>query len=165
MLSTLKRTSVAALAVLAAVTLAACSSPAPAAEAESPSAQPSALPTVSETISLPSEALDWQDLPDGGGIQYANTRGDLLGTGPYEAFVTFPAGTDNPLHTHSDDLPTVILSGTFYAIIDGERTEFGPGSYYDLPADLTHFSGCTADADCLLFQYQSNGFDLLPTDS
>ncbi|WP_082305447.1 cupin domain-containing protein [Leucobacter japonicus] len=118
------------------------------------------LPPVSEALSFPAADLDWVELPGSGGVQYANVRGDLAGSGPYEAFVNFPAGADNPFHTHSQDLPTVVLDGTFYAVIDGERVEYGPGSYYDLPADLEHFSGCTAEKDCLLFQYQADHFDL-----
>lgn len=123
---------------------------------------PAALPPVASAVSLPAGDLDWTELPDSGGVTYANARGDLAGDGPYEAFVEFPAGADNPFHTHSADLPTVVLSGTFYAVVDGTRTEYGPGSYYDLPADLQHHSGCTAEAACLLFQYQSDGFDLVP---
>ncbi|MFD0000449.1 hypothetical protein [Nocardia sp. NPDC127526] len=33
----------------------------------------------------------------------------------------------------------------------------------NLPADLPHFSGCAPGVDCLLFQYQSYQFDLVPT--
>ena len=69
---------------------------------------------------------------------------------------------DNALHQHSQTLPTVVLSGTFYAVIDGKRTEYPAGAYYKLPADLVHESGCTAAADCLLFQYQADAFDLKP---
>jgi anti-sigma factor ChrR (cupin superfamily) len=159
------KTAAVALGVVAA--LAACSfgTGPPASGAADPSGAPevsTVLPPVTSTISFPAGDLDWTELPDSGGVRYANTRGDLAGDGPYEAFVEFPAGADNPFHTHSADLPTVVLDGTFYAEIDGTRTEYGPGSYYDLPADLQHLSGCTAEKDCLLFQYQSDGFDLVP---
>ncbi|GAA1799494.1 cupin domain-containing protein [Leucobacter iarius] len=151
-----------AVMVGAAALLTSCASPTSNTAETSAKSAEAALPTVSKTISLPAADLDWTVLPDSGGVQYANVRGDLSGKGPYEAFVKFPAGADNPFHTHSKDLPTVVLSGTFYAEIDGKRTEYGPGSYYDLPADLEHFSGCTAAAECLLFQYQSDHFDLNP---
>ena len=115
-----------------------------------------------EIISFPVSELHWIVIPDSGGIRYANVRGDLAGDGPYEAFVLFPAGMDTPYHHHSRSIPTVVLKGTFYAMVDGRRTEYPAGSFYDLPAHLRHFSGCAEGVDCLLFQYQDGGFDLVP---
>jgi len=119
---------------------------------------------ATQLISLPAANLKWTEIPETGGIKFANVRGNLAGKGPYEAFVIFPAGKDNPFHTHSQNLPTVVLKGTFYAVIDGKRTEYPAGSFYDLPAKLPHYSGCTKDEDCLLFQYQADHFDLVPLD-
>ena len=110
-----------------------------------------------------SAALRWQDVPGTqGAVSYANVEGDLFGKGPYSAYVKFRKGTNNGLHSHSQTLPTVVLSGTFYAVIDGKRVEYPAGAYYKLPANLVHESGCTAAADCLLFQYQADAFDLKP---
>lgn len=109
-------------------------------------------------ISFPASKLTWIDFV--AGIKYANVRGDLRGTGPYEAFVIFPAGLDNPYHTHSQDLPTVVLKGTFYVTLNGKRTEYPTGSYFKLPANSPHYSGCNTGVDCLLFQYQKDHFDL-----
>ncbi|WP_447591100.1 cupin domain-containing protein [Stenotrophomonas rhizophila] len=116
-------------------------------------------------VSLPSAQLHWQDVPGTqGAVSYANTQGNILsdGEGFYSAFVRFKAGTDNGLHTHSQTLPTVVLSGTFYARIDGKEVLYPAGSYYSLPANRVHESGCKAGTDCLLFQYQANNFDLIP---
>lgn len=116
-------------------------------------------------VSLPVAQLKWQEVPGTqGAVRYANTEGDILsqGKGFYSAFVTFKAGTDNGLHTHTQALPTVVMAGTFYAVIDGKRTEYPAGSYYKLPAKQVHESGCAAGNDCLLFQYQDNNFDLVP---
>jgi len=111
-----------------------------------------------------SAALPWQEVAGThGAVSYANVEGDLFGTGPYSAFVKFRKGTDNGLHTHSQALPTVVLAGTFYAVIEGKRTDYPAGAFYKLPANLVHESGCSAAADCLLFQYQANAFDLLPS--
>ncbi|MEV6769028.1 hypothetical protein AB0N05_10430 [Nocardia sp. NPDC051030] len=115
-------------------------------------------------ISLPTANLTWRELPDTGGIRVADVRGSITGSGPYEAFVKFPAGKDNPMHIHTSNLPTVVLAGTFYAVIDGKRTEYPAGSYYDLPADLPHLSGCEPGTECLLFQHQTDHFDLVPTE-
>lgn len=113
-------------------------------------------------VSFPAADLKWRELAGTGGIKVADVRGSITGKGPYDAFVLFPAGKDNPYHTHSQNLPTVVLKGTFYAIIDGKRTDYPAGSFYNLPANLPHYSGCAAGDDCLLFQYQANHFDLIP---
>ncbi|WP_455826856.1 cupin domain-containing protein [Pseudomonas graminis] len=115
-------------------------------------------------ISKPASTLVWKEVPDSQGILYANVRGDLLGGGPYEAFVRFPGGRDNPNHTHTQTLPTVVLAGTFYSIIEGKTVLYPAGSYYSLPANLKHFSGCRKGPDCLLFQYQADRFDLVPVE-
>lgn len=114
--------------------------------------------------SFPAKDLKWVEIAGTGGIKYANVSGDLTGKGPYEAFVIFPAGKANPFHHHTQGLPTVVMKGTFYAVIDGKRTEYPAGSFYRLPARLPHFSGCAAGEDCLLFQYQADNFDLVPLD-
>ena len=113
-------------------------------------------------VSFPASELTWTELPGSGGVKYANVQGDLAGHGPYDAFVLFPNGANNPYHVHTQDLPTVVLKGTFYAIIDGKRVDYPPGSYYNLPANMPHFSGCATGDDCLLFQYQRDHFDLVP---
>nr|WP_314876683.1 cupin domain-containing protein [uncultured Pseudomonas sp.] len=115
-------------------------------------------------ISVPdSAALTWKSVEGtNDAVRYANVEGDIFGKGPYSAFVEFKKGTDNGLHKHSQTLPTVVLKGTFYAVIDGKRTEYPAGSYYKLPANLVHESGCTAADNCLLFQYQADQFDLVP---
>lgn len=120
-------------------------------------------PAAGPLLSFPAADLAWRELPDTGGIRVADVRGNITGSGPYEAFVKFPAGKDNPMHIHTSDLPTVVLAGTFYAVIDGKRTQYPAGSYYNLPADLPHLSGCESGTECLLFQYQSDHFDLVPT--
>lgn len=116
-------------------------------------------------VSSPVAQLNWQEVPGtNGAVRYANTEGDILsdGKGVYSAFVSFKGGIDNGLHRHSQALPTVVMAGTFYAVIDGKRTEYPAGSFYKLPANLVHESGCKAGQDCLLFQYQDNNFDLIP---
>lgn len=115
-------------------------------------------------VSFPTADLQWRELPGTGGIKVADVRGSITGKGPYDAFVIFPAGKDNPYHKHSQNLPTVVLKGTFYAVIDGKRILYPAGSFYNLPARLPHYSGCEKGEDCLLFQYQADHFDLVPVD-
>lgn len=115
-------------------------------------------------VSAPAAELKWRELPGTGGIKVADVRGSITGKGAYDAFVLFPAGKDNPFHLHTQNLPTVVLKGTFYAIIDGKRIAYPAGSFYNLPARMAHYSGCEKGEDCLLFQYQADHFDLVPVD-
>jgi quercetin dioxygenase-like cupin family protein len=115
-------------------------------------------------VSFPASELQWRELPGTGGIKVADVRGSITGKGPYDAFVIFPAGKDNPYHLHTQNLPTVVLKGTFYAVIDGKRIQYPAGSFYNLPARMPHYSGCEKGDDCVLFQYQADHFDLVPVE-
>lgn len=115
-------------------------------------------------VSFPASDLQWRELPGTGGIKVADVRGSITGKGPYDAFVIFPAGKDNPYHMHTQNLPTVVLKGTFYAVIDGKRIQYPAGSFYNLPARMPHYSGCEKGDDCVLFQYQADHFDLIPVE-
>ncbi|MFD0363453.1 cupin domain-containing protein [Nocardia sp. GCM10030253] len=158
------RTILPALAVAVSATACENTSAAPAPATTSPTpASTAQAPANAPAISFPSGDLVWRDLPDSGGVEFADVRGDLAGHGPYEAFVKFPAGKDNPMHYHTSDLPTVVLSGTFYAVFDGKRIEYPAGSFYTLSAGIPHLSGCEPGTECLLFQYQTDNFDLVPT--
>ena len=121
-------------------------------------------PAVQSLVSFPAADLKWRELPGTGGIKVADVRGSITGKGPYDAFVIFPAGKDNPYHLHTQNLPTVVLKGTFYAVIDGKRIDYPAGSFYNLPANMPHYSGCAKGDDCLLFQYQADHFDLVPVE-
>jgi quercetin dioxygenase-like cupin family protein len=118
-------------------------------------------PVAQPLVSFPAADLQWRELPGTGGIKVADVRGSITGKGAYDAFVIFPAGKGNPYHLHTQNLPTVVLKGTFYAVIDGKRIEYPAGSFYNLSANMPHYSGCAKGDDCLLFQYQADHFDLV----
>ncbi|RST51118.1 cupin domain-containing protein [Variovorax sp. DXTD-1] len=128
-------------------------------------ATPSASTAAPETlVSMPAKDIKWREIAGTGGIRAADMRGSITGNGPYEAFVEFPAGKNNPPHVHTQSLPTVVLSGVFYAIFeDGKKVLYPAGSYYYIPGKLAHRSGCEPGANCVLFQYQADHFDLVPT--
>ena len=122
----------------------------------------------SPLISLPADKLTWKAVPGTQDkVTYANVQGDILGNGYYEAFVRFRGGVDNGYHTHTESLPTVVLSGVFYARIKDAQgklveTAYPAGSYYQIPAGLAHESGCKSKEPCLLYQFQRDHFDLNP---
>ena len=53
--------------------------------------------------------LKWAELPERKGMQFAVLSGDPK-TGPYTQIRKVPAGTDNPLHSHSSEIKNVIIN-------------------------------------------------------
>ena len=106
--------------------------------------------------------LKWIDLPDVKGTQFAVISGDPK-TGPYTQMRRIPAGTDNPLHTHSSQITNVIIQGVLYTGVNsGAAKDFGPGSVIVMPADWVHVSGCRPGSDCLFYQEGKGKFDYHP---
>ena len=54
--------------------------------------------------------LKWVELPERKGMQFAVLSGDPK-IGAYTQIRKVPAGTDNPLHSHSSEIKNVIISG------------------------------------------------------
>lgn len=105
----------------------------------------------------PTTALDWEVTPEG--VAFAALSGDRWSE-PYFAMVRLPAGTVSPPHTKS--------AAMFGLVVEGEMTHtptgaagppIGPGSYYQIPADLAHVSACVSKVDCVTMLYQDGAFD------
>ena len=106
--------------------------------------------------------LKWTELPEGKGMQFALLSGDPK-TGPYTQMRRVPAGTDNPLHSHSSELTNVIISGAWYTGVDpASARDFGPGSIVLMPANWVHVSGCRAGSECVFYQEGKGRFDFKP---
>jgi len=72
--------------------------------------------------------LKWVDLPERKGMQFAVLSGDPK-TGAYSQIRKVPAGTDNPLHSHSSEITNVVISGTWYTGSNSNSAkDFGSGS-------------------------------------
>ena len=56
--------------------------------------------------------LKWTELPERKGMRFAVLSGDPK-TGAHTQMRKVPAGTDNPLHSHSSELKNVIISGVW----------------------------------------------------
>lgn len=108
--------------------------------------------------------LKWVELPERKGMQFALLSGDPR-TGPYTQIRKVPAGTDNPLHSHSTEIKNVIISGVWYT---GANTalakDFGPGSVVIMPGDWVHVSGCRSGSDCVFYQEGKGKFDFKPAE-
>lgn len=126
-------------------------------------AQESAQEQESKTALMVSFTdLKWVELPERKGMQFAILSGDPK-TGAYTQMRKVPAGTDNPLHSHSSELKNVIIGGVWYTGPDAASAkDFGPGSVVIMPADWVHVSGCRAGSDCVFYQEGKGKFDFKP---
>ena len=123
-------------------------------------------PTAEREGSLPLMVsfaeLKWIERPELKGTQFAALSGDPK-TGPYTQMRRVPAGTDNPLHTHSSQTTNVIIQGVLYTGVNlAAARDFGPGSVIVLPADWVHVSGCRAGSDCVFYQEGKGKWDFHP---
>jgi len=123
-----------------------------------------------EVVLMSPEDLKWVDVPappgaptnPAGGAQIANVKGDAF-KGAYSAFAKIPAGQVHPLHTHTSDAISVVVSGTFTVTPEGgAERKLGPGSYFMIPGGVKHASSCAAGAPCVLFQMGPAKFDVKP---
>ena len=105
--------------------------------------------------------MKWTELPERKGMQFAVLSGDPK-TGEYTQVRKVPAGTDNPLHSHSSELKNVIVSGVWYTGADAASAgDFGPGSVVVMPANWVHVSGCRPGSDCVFYQEGKGKFDFV----
>ena len=106
--------------------------------------------------------LKWVDVPDRKGTQFALLSGDP-NTGAYTQIRKVPAGTDNPLHSHSSEITNVIISGLWYTGPNSASAkDYGPGSVVTMPADWVHVSGCRPGSECVFYQQGKGKFDFKP---
>jgi hypothetical protein len=131
------------------------------AKAKSPTSQYDRL------VVMPAGDLKWTDLDPTGapGVKIATLWGDHT-KGAYGAFFKLPAGFAVPLHTHTDDIKVVIVSGTYIQVPEG-RPEFriGPGSYFLQPGgDYRHTTSCDTASECVFFAESPGKFDLKVVD-
>ena len=110
-----------------------------------------------------SSDMKWADLDPKGapGIKIADVWGDHTKSG-YGAFLKFPAGFLAPLHTHTDAIKIVVISGTYTQAPEGKaEMRMGPGSYVFQPGgSYKHTTGCDKASECLIFIESTGPFDL-----
>ncbi len=112
--------------------------------------------------------LKWTDLDPTGapGVKIADLWGNHA-TGAYGAFIKFPAGFAAPLHTHTNAMKLVIVSGTFIQGPEGKpEVRLGPGSYLSQPGgNYRHTTSCDKASECLFFAESNGKFDLKPVEA
>lgn len=74
-------------------------------------------------------------------------------SGPYGAFTRFEAGTENPVHTHPNDIRMVVLEGAYvFTPEDGEEVRVEAGSFFTVPGGVAHVSAGDAEAGALFYE-------------
>jgi anti-sigma factor ChrR (cupin superfamily) len=114
-------------------------------------------------IPIPAADLKWTDLDPVGtpGVKVADLWGDHT-KGPFGAFFKLPAGFAAPLHTHTNDMKLITVSGTYVQAPKGKPAfRLGPGSFLMQPGgNYQHTTSCDAGSDCLFFVESTGAFDL-----
>ena len=122
---------------------------------------------ASGAVIMPAGDVKWTDLDPTGapGVKIADLWGNHA-TGAYGALIKFPAGFSVPLHTHTNDMKAVIVSGTFIHGPEGKpEVRLGPGSYLLQPGgNYRHTTACDKASECLFFAQSNGKFDLKPAD-
>lgn len=118
-----------------------------------------------EAIAWSAADIKWLEMKGGPpGVMYVNLWGDVM-KGAHGAFVKLPAGMKNPLHTHTNTLKLVVISGTFsYTPEGGAQKLLGPGSYLYEPGGVRHTSGTVEGSECVVFQESAGKFDQVPAE-
>lgn len=109
--------------------------------------------------------MKWTALAERPGMQFAILSGNPS-AGAYTQMRKVPAGTDNPLHSHSNELKNVIIKGVWYTGADAASAkDFGPGSVVLMPGNWVHVSGCRPGAECVFYQEGKGKFDFKASDA
>jgi len=118
-----------------------------------------------KAVIMPAGDLKWTDLDPAGapGVKISDLWGDHT-KGAFGAISKFPAGFVAPLHTHTNDLQLVVVSGTFIHTPEGKpEVRLGPGSYLMQPGgNYRHTTSCDKASECVFFIESKGMFDLKP---
>jgi anti-sigma factor ChrR (cupin superfamily) len=120
-----------------------------------------------KAVIMPASDLKWTDLDPAGvpGVKIVDLWGNHA-TGAYGSFMKFPAGFAVPLHTHTNTMKIVIVSGTFIHGPEGKpEVRLGPGSYLmQSGGNYRHTTACDKAAECVFFVEGDGAFDLKPVE-
>lgn len=81
----------------------------------------------------------------------------LAASGCDVLFATYPAGTTIAPHTHDTNNVGVITKGQLILTIGGERTTYGPGDWYHVPAEVEHAAEFETDSAEIEFWFEVDG--------
>ena len=149
------------LAVLIAVAALALS-----ALADQKKASPAGAKSAGTAVLTPADQLKWIEMPNSPpGIKTAILWGDPA-KGPHGALHKFPAGFEAPLHHHTADYRSVVISGTMIITPEGGAAMRLPaGSYSSFTGKRRHTTKCDAASECLIFLDARGPWDVVMEES
>ena len=112
-------------------------------------------------VASPAQSLEFKDTNNG--VRRAIAWGNIA-TGPYGAINQLPAHFTAPLHTHTTAYHGMVISGTMINPFNRQPDppKMGPGSYWFVPAEAIHTTGCASDTPCVFYFHSEGGFDFKP---
>ena len=120
-----------------------------------------------EGIFLPVEDLEWITAFEGGDIQFSLVSGSTFKT-PHSTFSKFPGNFITPPHTHAHSYQAVVISGVMINPMGDEVPEkakkMRPGSYWYVPANEVHTTGCISKEPCVFYMHQPVPFNFEPVE-
>jgi anti-sigma factor ChrR (cupin superfamily) len=123
---------------------------------------------ASQPIFKSADDLKWTDLDPKGapGVKVADLWGDHA-KGAFGAYFKLPAGFAAPLHTHTNAMKVVFISGTYIQVPEGKpEVRLGPGSYMMQPGgNYRHTTSCDKASECVFFVESNGKFDLKPVEA
>jgi quercetin dioxygenase-like cupin family protein len=103
--------------------------------------------------------VKWETMPGLAGATQARLWGDPAKS-EHGILYKWKAGTDVPVHTHTNGEHGVIIAGTLTLAVEGAPPkEFSPGSYFSMAGGTKHATTCKAGTDCVFFIHREGPFD------
>lgn len=103
--------------------------------------------------------VKWETMPGLAGATQARLWGDPT-KGEHGILYKWKAGTDVPVHTHTNGEHGVIVAGTLTLAVEGAPPkELAPGAYFSMAGGTKHATTCRPGADCVFFIHREGPFD------
>jgi quercetin dioxygenase-like cupin family protein len=121
---------------------------------------------ASKAVIWPAGDLKWTPMADvPPGVMAVDFWGDRT-KGAFGGLMKLPAGMTAGLHTHSNEMRIVIVSGTFILGPEGKpEVRLGPGSYLKQPGgNYRHTTACDKASECIFFIESNGKFDIKMVD-
>ena len=113
-------------------------------------------------IVWPAAQMRWELMPGLPGAMQARLGGENPARTEHGILYRWKAGTDVPVHTHTNGDRGVIVSGVLTLALEGGKpVELAAGSFLSIAGGVKHATGCLPGADCVFFVRREGPFDAL----
>ena len=103
--------------------------------------------------------LTWKAVQPGVPVEMAESWKGAGGS--HCSFNKFPKGFTAPMHTHTNDVYSIVLAGKWGSHAEGAPESLqGPGGYQFIPGGLKHETKCGDGGECMIYECGPKAFDL-----